>query len=64
MGVPASGSVPLAPLDKIIPYGDGALTKPVNMDRGIVKLTDASMNTLSQLDQTTSEHRSMYATYV
>ena len=28
------------------------MTKPVNMDRGIVKLTDASMNTLSQLDQT------------
>lgn len=50
-GRAASGSVPLAPLDKIIPYGDGSLTKPMDVERGIVKLTDASMNTLSQLGQ-------------
>lgn len=51
-GRAASHSVPLAPLDKIIPYGDGSLTKPETMERGIVKITDSSMNTLSQLGQT------------
>lgn len=51
-GRAASHSVPLAPLDKIIPYGDGSLTKPETVERGIVKITDSSMNTLSQLGQT------------
>lgn len=50
-GRAASNSVPLAPLDKIIPYGDGSLTKPSNEQRGIVKLTDANVNVLSQLGQ-------------
>lgn len=52
-GRAASNSVPLAPLDKIIPYGNGSLTKPSNQQRGIVKLTDANVNVLSQLGQET-----------
>lgn len=50
-GRAASNSVPLAPLDKIIPYGDGSLTKPCNESLGIVKLTEKPANTLSQLGQ-------------
>lgn len=53
-GRAASNSVPLAPLDKIIPYGDGSLTKPSAEQTGIVKLTDANVNVLSQLGQTVS----------
>ena len=51
-GRAASNSVPLAPLDKIIPYGDGSLTKPSAEQTGIVKLTDTNVNMLSQLGQT------------
>lgn len=50
-GRAASNSVPLAPLDKIIPYGNGSLTKPCNESLGIVKLTEKPINTLSQLGQ-------------
>lgn len=50
-GRAASNSVPLAPLDKIIPYGNGSLTKPCNESLGIVKLTEKPANTLSQLGQ-------------
>lgn len=48
-GRAASNSVPLAPLDKIIPYGDGSLTKPVSVERGIVKIDDKTMDMLSRL---------------
>ena len=50
-GRAASNSVPLAPLDKIIPYGDGSLTKPKGMATGIVKLTETPEGTLSQMGQ-------------
>ncbi|WP_291558856.1 hypothetical protein [Bacteroides sp.] len=50
-GRAASNSVPLAPIDKIIPYGDGSLTKPCKESLGIVKLTEKPANTLSQLGQ-------------
>lgn len=53
-GRAASNSVALAPLDKIIPYGDGSLTKPSAEQTGIVKLTNANVNVLSQLGQTVS----------
>lgn len=52
-GRAASNSVPLAPLDKIIPYGDGSLTKPASMNLGIVKLTESSNNELSDLGNET-----------
>lgn len=48
-GRAASNSVPMAPLDKVIPYGDGSLTKPVGMNLGIVKLSDTPDNILSRL---------------
>lgn len=48
-GRAASNSVPLAPLDKIIPYGDGSLTKPAHTKLGIVKLTEVPGNELSNL---------------
>ncbi len=48
-GRAASNSVPLAPLDKIIPYGDGSLTKPAHTKLGIVKLTEVPNNELSNL---------------
>lgn len=50
-GRAASNSVPLVPLDKIIPYGDGSLTKPVTTQLETVKITDATINVLSQLGQ-------------
>ena len=52
-GRAASNSVPLAPLDKIIPYGDGSLTKPASTNLGIVKLTESSNNELSDLGNET-----------
>jgi hypothetical protein len=45
----ASNSVPLAPLDKIIPYGDGSLTKPKGEALGIVKITEGVNNMLSRI---------------
>ncbi len=48
-GRAASNSVPMAPLDKVIPYGDGSLTKPSNTKLGIVKLSDTSVNIFSRL---------------
>lgn len=45
----ASNSVPLAPLDKIIPYGDGSLTKPKGEALGIVKITEGVDNMLSRI---------------
>ncbi len=48
-GRAASNSVPLAPLDKIIPYGDGSLTKPAGEKLGIVKIDNRSVNTFSNL---------------
>lgn len=50
-GRAASNSVPLAPMDKIIPYGDGSLTKPADEQTGIVRITDAGSDVLSQLGQ-------------
>lgn len=52
-GRAASNSVPLAPLDRIIPYGDGSLTKPASTNLGIVKLTESSNNKLSDLGNET-----------
>lgn len=48
-GRAASHSVPLAPMDKVIPYGDGSLTKPAGLQLGIVKLTEKADNMLSKL---------------
>lgn len=53
-GRAASNSVPMAPLDKVIPYGDGSLTKPAGMKLGIVKLSDTPDNILSKLGTPTS----------
>ena len=50
-GRAASNSVPLAPLDKIIPYGDGSLTKPADTHLGIVRITDKPATGLSALGQ-------------
>ncbi len=48
-GRAASNSVPLAPLDKMISYSDGSLTKPKGTELGIVKLTESPNNQLSKL---------------
>lgn len=52
-GRAASNSVPLAPLDKIIPYGDGSLTKPAGMKLGIVKHTETPGDELADLGKDT-----------
>lgn len=51
-GRAASNSVPLMPLDKIIPYGDGTLTKPATTQMGVVKIVDTTVSMLSHLGQT------------
>lgn len=48
-GRAASNSVPIMPLDKIIPYGNGALTKPSDISLGIVDLNSFSDKTFYKL---------------
>lgn len=51
-GRAASHSVPLAPLDKIIPYGDGSLTIPAGTKTSIYKITEHGDDMLSRLGST------------
>lgn len=50
-GRAASNSAPAMPLDKIIPYGNGALTKPAKEQLGIVKITENGSDVLSNIGQ-------------
>lgn len=51
-GRAASNSVPMAPLDKVIPYGDGSLTRPAATGSGNVMPAGASDSELYRLGRT------------